>query len=174
MATRIVFVGGVHGVGKTYFCENLVGRFDIEHVTASSLIGRHIKHSPSKTVSDIEKNQLILAEELSRYHTERRTILLDGHFCLLDSRSDVQDVPLETFKAMSPYAFVVLTGEPALISARLSNRDACSNSLELIARLQIREVARAHFLSQSLAVPVTVIEPMMDFEKSIEEVAAYL
>lgn len=86
MTTRRVFIGGVHGVGKTYFCKHIVCRFDAAHVTASELIGRHIKHQADKTVPDIEENQLILTEELERYQTSYRTILLDGHFCLLNVR----------------------------------------------------------------------------------------
>lgn len=174
MATRTVFVGGVHGVGKTYFCKSIVGRFDAEHVTASSLIGRHVKHSSNKTVLNIESNQLILAEELSRYQTDCRTILLDGHFCLLNATSGIQDVPLETFKAISPHAIILLTDEPASIAARLSNRDDYSYGMELIAKLQAREIERANFVSQSLCVVIIVIKPMMDPEQSIKEVAAYL
>jgi 2-phosphoglycerate kinase len=34
----MIFVGGIHGVGKTLFCRNVTQHLDIEHVTASSLI----------------------------------------------------------------------------------------------------------------------------------------
>lgn len=174
MKNRTVFIGGVHGVGKTHFCNSLVGRFDVEHVTASSLIGQHINHSEDKTVSNIEKNQLILADELSRYQTNCRTILLDGHFCLLNSNSDIQDVPLATFKAISPYAIFLLKDDPASIVVRLSNRDDRAYSTDLLSTLQVREIERAGLVSQSLNVPLIVIEPMVDFDKSLKEVATYL
>ncbi|NJK52616.1 MAG: AAA family ATPase [Leptolyngbyaceae cyanobacterium SU_3_3] len=67
MTAKTVFIGGVHGVGKTHLCNRIVSHFDVAHVTASELIGRHVKHRIDKTVSDIEGNQLILAEELARY-----------------------------------------------------------------------------------------------------------
>ena len=174
MTIRTVFIGGVHGVGKTYFCKNLVGRFDVEHVTASELIGRHIKHQIDKTVQNIEKNQLILAEEINRYQTNCRTILLDGHFCLLNATSDIHDVPLETFKAISPCAIILLIDKSAAISERLSKRDSHLYSTELISALQSREIARANFVSQSLKVPISVIEVTEALEESINKVDLYL
>ena len=67
MTHRIIFVGGVHGVGKTHFCQKLTEKFDVEHVTASSLIRRHIALSKSKDVEDVKVNQSILVTELSCY-----------------------------------------------------------------------------------------------------------
>ncbi|MEM7067015.1 MAG: ATP-binding protein [Cyanobacteria bacterium P01_B01_bin.77] len=174
MVTRTVFIGGVHGVGKTYFCKNIICRFDVAHVTASELIGRHVKHQIDKTVSDIEKNQLILAEELARYQTSCRTILLDGHFCLLDVTSSIQDVPLETFKAISPCTTVLLIDNPETIAERLSNRDSRSHSIKLISELQSREITRAELISQSLKIPISIINATEDIEESIKKIAAYL
>ncbi len=174
MANRTVFIGGVHGIGKSYFCKKLADQFDAEHVTASSLIERHVKKSKNKTVPDVKKNQLILAEELSRYKTDCRTILLDGHFCLLSSTSDIEDVPLSTFEAISPYAIILLKDNPSSIVARLSKRDSQSYNLKLISALQDREYIRANLVSKALNVPIKVIEPIIDIEKSIREVAIYL
>lgn len=174
MTTRTVFIGGVHGVGKTYLCKNIVCHFDVAHVTASELIGRHVKHQVDKTVPNVEKNQLILAEELARYQTSCRTILLDGHFCLLNATSSIQDVPLETFEAISPCAIILLIDNPEAISERISNRDSLMHSVELIAELQSRERERASFISQSLKIPISIIEVTETLEKSIEKVALYL
>jgi adenylate kinase len=174
MTAKTVFIGGVHGVGKTHFCNRIISDFDVSHVTASELIGRHVKHQIDKTVSDIEGNQLILAEELSRYQTTCQTILLDGHFCLLNSTSDVQDVPLETFKAISPSAIIVLIDNPEKIVERLSNRDNRMHSIKLIAELQSRELARANLASQSLQIPISIIEGTEVLEESIKKVASYL
>jgi adenylate kinase len=174
MTTRAVFIGGVHGVGKSYFCKSIVCRFDAAHVTASELIGRHVKHQIDKTVPDIEKNQLILAEELARYQTSCRTILLDGHFCLLNAASSIQDVPLKTFEAISPCAIILLIDSPETIAARLSNRDSGVHSIKLISELQSREVARANLISQSLNVPISIIEVTEALEESIKKVALYL
>jgi adenylate kinase len=174
MATRTVFIGGVHGVGKTYFCKNLVCRFDVAHITASELIGRYVKHQVDKTVLDLEKNQLILAEELARYQTSCRTVLLDGHFCLLTATSGIQDVPLATFEAISPCAIILLIDSPEAIAERLSNRDSLMQSIELIAELQAQERERASLISQSLKIPMSVIEVTENLEASIEKVSLYM
>jgi len=174
METRTVFIGGVHGVGKTYFCKNVVCHFDVAHVTASELIGRHIKHQVDKTVPDVDKNQLILSEELARYQTSCRTIFLDGHFCLLNGASNIQDVPLKTFKAISPCAILLLIDNPEVIAGRLSNRDNRIHSTELISELQSREIARAKLISQSLEIPISIINATEDPEESIKKVALYL
>ena len=174
MATRTIFIGGVHGVGKTYFCKNLVCRFDVAHIAASELIGRYVKHQVDKTVLDVEKNQLVLAEELARYQTSCRTILLDGHFCLLNSTSSIQDVPLETFEAISPYAIILLIDSPEAIAERLSNRDSLMHDVELIAELQARERERANLVNQSLKIPISIIKATETLEASIEKVALYL
>ncbi|MBE9101896.1 ATP-binding protein [Vacuolonema iberomarrocanum] len=174
MATRTVFIGGVHGVGKTYFCKNLVCRFDVAHITASELIGRYVKHQVDKTVLDVEKNQLILAEELARYQTSCRTVLLDGHFCLLSATSGIQDVPLETFEAISPCAIILLIDSPEAIAERLSNRDSLMHNIELIAELQAQERERANLISQSLEIPISVIKATENLETSIEKVSLYL
>ncbi len=174
MTIRTVFVGGVHGVGKSHFCRSLVGKFDVEHITASSLIGRYIKHSKDKTVLDVEKNQLILADELSRYKTKSRTILLDGHFCLLNENSGILDVPLGTFKAIAPQAIILLKDDPVSIVSRFSNRDGHTYCVDLIATLQAREIERANLVSQSLNIPLKIIEPIINLNESLKEVTTYL
>ena len=174
MAFRTVFVGGVHGVGKSHFCRSLVGKFDVEHVTASSLISRYIKHSGDKTVSNVKENQLILASELSRYKTKSRTILLDGHFCLLNESLGINNVPLDTFKAIAPQAIVLLKDDPVSIVSRLSNRDSHSYSVDLIASLQAREIKHANLVSQSLGIPLKVIEPIINLNELLKEIVIYL
>ncbi len=174
MSCRIVFIGGVHGVGKSHFCRNLVGKFDVEHMVASRIISQYIKQSDDKTVPDVEKNQLILANELSNYNTMSRTILLDGHFCLLNEKSDIQDVPLHTFKAIATQAIILLKDNPASIVSRLSCRDNRTYRVGLIAALQAREVERANFVKQSLDIPLIVIVPSIDFNESLKEIASYL
>lgn len=174
MVNRTVFVGGVHGVGKTYFCKNIVCRFNVIHVIASELIGRHIEHQVNKVVPDVEKNQLILAEELARYRTSCRTILLDGHFCLLSATSSIQDVPLEVFEAISPCAVILLIDNPEAIAERLSSRDSLMYSIELIAELQSRERERANLVSQSLKIPINIIKATETLEESIKKVVLYL
>ena len=56
---RIVFIAGVHGVGKTTLCNELAARFNIEHFSASNLIAREKEeeHLRNKRVENIAGNQ---------------------------------------------------------------------------------------------------------------------
>lgn len=173
MGVRTIFIGGVHGVGKTYFCENLANRFDAEHITASKLIGRHSKHNTNKTVVDIQANQLILAQELRNHQTNCKTILLDGHFCLLNKISEIQNVPLETFEAIAPCALIIVMDNPEKISERLTVRDNHVHTIDSIKYLQSREIDRANFISQSLDVPIEFIRSSENLEVSFAKVRLY-
>lgn len=58
----MIFISGVHGVGKGYFCNLVNKELGIESYTASDLIskGKDIDFDSNKLVSDIEDNQLYL------------------------------------------------------------------------------------------------------------------
>ena len=83
----MVFVSGVHGVGKSYFCGILKERLNISSYTASSLISgrKKARFSTDKRVADIDVNQLYLLEAVKELKDRNEEFLLDGHFCLLDS-----------------------------------------------------------------------------------------
>ena len=174
MMSRTVFMGGVHGVGKTFFCQKVVAAFDVEHVTASSLISRHTRHKNDKTVSNVKKNQSILAEELNQYRPKHPIILLDGHFCLIGSDLSVKEIPLETFESISPSAIILLVDDPEMIVERLAVRDAHIHSIDLLSKLQSSEKTRASLVSEHLKIPLTVIETQSDIEDSIQRIAPYL
>ncbi|GAC43371.1 adenylate kinase and related kinase [Paenibacillus popilliae ATCC 14706] len=63
---NIIFVSGVHGVGKTQFCRELTNDYQLIHHTASLLIAsKKQKHFDiSKRVSHITENQDYLIEAI--------------------------------------------------------------------------------------------------------------
>lgn len=141
MAKRIIFVAGVHGVGKSNFCELLTKRFDVQHVSSISLIRIEREIGLYNKGADIEKNQ---------------------------------DVPLNVFKAFLPEAIVVLRDEPDAIGKRIAKRDNRIYETSLIANLQEREIARATFVRERINAPLVVIEPLKNFESSVQAIARYL
>lgn len=58
----MIFISGVHGVGKTYFCDMVKKELGINAYPASQLIAKKKKagFDSSKLVSDIDKNQQYL------------------------------------------------------------------------------------------------------------------
>ena len=79
---RIVFIGGVHGVGKTTLCNELAARFNIEHFSASNLIAREKEeeHLRNKQVENIAGNQDHLVVAINKYFNSTSWYLLDGHW----------------------------------------------------------------------------------------------
>ena len=173
MKKDIVFIGGVHGVGKSYFCNLLADRYDIEHVTASSLIGKHIRQSKYKTVQSITNNQVILAKELSKFRTNHQMILLDGHFCLLDKKREIKKIPLETFEEIAPKAIILLIDNPTSIYTRISDRDGKKLNEELITALQKCEIKNAKYISRTLNVPLVMVNHITDTDQMINVVSTY-
>ncbi|MBU4525589.1 MAG: AAA family ATPase [Desulfomicrobium sp.] len=171
---NIIFVGGVHGVGKTRFCSRLASTLNAEHVTASSLIAKHNKHFKNKTVSNIENNQLILADEIFKLETMRDVILLDGHFCLLNENHNIENVPFATFTSISPKIALVLSDMPTLIAERLSSRDGWSFSVEFINDFQEKEIKWADETCKSLDIPLKVVDQSCSFDLLVQDVSAYL
>jgi adenylate kinase len=67
MEHKIIFIGGVHGVGKTFLCNTVREELDIDHYSASDLIKKvkNVKFPTNKHIKGIGGNQnaLIIALE---------------------------------------------------------------------------------------------------------------
>ncbi|MFH2045142.1 MAG: ATP-binding protein [Pseudomonadota bacterium] len=175
MRKRIAFVGGVHGVGKSVFCSKLSEKFEFDHIIASSLINRvHHIDLKNKSVTNIENNQLILAQEIANYRTEKNTILLDGHFCLLDTFSNIQELPLEIFKAISPFVLFLLVDKPSTIARRLSKRDGREYSSEFVSIFQEREIKWAGSVGAAINAPIRIIDLSLDYKDIVNDVSLFL
>lgn len=92
----LVFLGGVHGVGKTTICEQLTSKYQIDHYSASNLIRSEqalaISRN-SKKVSDVDSNQNLLLNAVSKLMLDpSRQVVLDGHFTLVNDLSQVQKI----------------------------------------------------------------------------------
>jgi adenylate kinase len=122
----VVFVAGVHGVGKTFLCERFAAETGIMHSSASSLIKGELKSAnweSNKLVSDIEPNQIALTKAVNRLTKNNSKLLLDGHFVLKDSSGTLVDVTEDTFKDLSLSAIVLIEAPSKTVNARLLSRD---------------------------------------------------
>lgn len=63
----MIFVGGIHGVGKIYFCEQIKKSLGFDYYTASQLIERQrgVQFDIDKKVTNINSNQVLLIEALN-------------------------------------------------------------------------------------------------------------
>ncbi|MED4885055.1 MULTISPECIES: ATP-binding protein [Bacillus] len=166
---KIIFVGGIHGVGKSYFCNQLKQKYSIQHFSCSSLISEFKKSQfKKKEVKDVQTNQSILINALSSITFNDNPFLLDGHFCLLTPEQEVTQIPLNTFLAISPQTIIVLKDDPEKIYSRLIQRDRVKYDILLLQKMQNIELNYSKFVSQKLSVPYFVYD-VSNPDKSIND-----
>lgn len=158
-ASKILFLGGIHAVGKNVMSSSITQNTDIIHLTASELI-RWSKISPNgnnKEVEDVDEMQDRLITALRGTVAPSKKYILDGHFCLLQQGGDISKVPFETFRAINPCAIAVLTEAPSIIRKRLSIRDNKEYPVEFIRSFQHEELSWAKEVATKLNIPFLVI-----------------
>ncbi|SDF56990.1 adenylate kinase [Paenibacillus sp. cl6col] len=155
---KIIFVGGIHGVGKTYLCKEICKEIDLPHFSASQLIRKQKEEEMSalKNVTDVKANQAALIMAINNLMIDTPSLLLDGHFCILNREGEIEGVPTETFERMEVACFLVITDEPEKIRARLKARDNIEYSIEMLDNFQSEEISYAKQLSKISKVPLLI------------------
>ena len=157
----VIFVAGVHGVGKTTACAYAARSLGLAHYSASGLIKSEKTSAipeQGKTVFDVEGNQALLirgVEKACGQHQGR--IILDGHFTLLKLDGRIEAVAIEVFSSLSLNGVVVYHDEPAAIAERLHKRDGENHSVDVIARHQDSELAHAQLVAAELGLPLELL-----------------
>ena len=150
---KLVFIGGVHGVGKTSLCDSLSQKCGYEHITASALIKQNnpaLITGIGKQVEDPDANQLTLLHGLAKARINYSKIILDGHFTLINSKNNIESISPDVFAAINPDYLIVLYEEPEVIFRRLKARDKGSFSLDGIAAHQTAEILHAKNIAKQL------------------------
>jgi adenylate kinase len=157
---ELVFVGGIHGVGKSTVCRDLAPRLRARHVTASDLIRRQasLPVTTDKAVIDVDANQQRLVHALVDLRKDHSRIVLDGHFCVLQANHSPTTIPLTVFKAIHPIGLAVVTGELRLIQTRLNDRDGTGYSIGSLEAFQLKEIDHAAFVARSMNLPLLVTD----------------
>lgn len=149
----LVFIGGIHGVGKSVVCNAIANeRDDLRYYSSSELI--KWENNKVKEVIDIEKNQDVLVQALESLDVlETNPILLDGHFCLLTCNESIQEVPISTFFDINPTLIIVITADESVVQERLMVRDHKNYEIDLLCEFQAREKNYAKQVASELKVP---------------------
>jgi adenylate kinase len=160
----IVFVGGVHGAGKTTISRQLAESLPASHVTAGALIresaglGRIAGAAgvSNKAVTDVDANQALLLHGLDVYRARIGSgpIVLDGHFSLLSSSGAVVEIPTAIYRAIGPLAVLLVEADGGVIHKRLIKRDGQAPTHAIISLLAARERARAETVCADLKIPM--------------------
>lgn len=164
----LIFVGGIHGVGKTTLSRRVATLLGVEHVTAGDLIRAAAAPADilsggvgGKAVPDVNANQGRLLRGLRTYRAGRQAagtqtlgLLLDGHFCLFNLAEQVTEVPFAVFDALQPVAVLLVEADPRTVARRLVVRDGDAVTVETLRALAASECARALSVATRLHVPL--------------------
>lgn len=154
----MIFISGVHGVGKSYFCEVVRDALGFDTYSASSLIAERKKAGfPSdKLIPDIDINQQYLLAAIQELNSASPLYLLDGHFCLLNAHGNITRIPTETFIALNPDAIVLLTEKPSVIVQRRRERDGVEHNENDIRRFQDEEITYSKEIAERFGIPIWI------------------
>ena len=166
----MIFISGVHGVGKTYFCNKVKQRLGIDSFSASALITSKKKEGfpANKLIPDIDINQQYLLAAIEDLRSAGKEFILDGHFCLLNGEGKITRIGFDTFVSLNPDAIILLTESPEIIASRRKERDGIEPAVSTIDAFQDAERSYAKEVSSRLAVPFFHSTGHQDLNSTIE------
>lgn len=153
---KIVFVTGVHGVGKSYTVKKISSLLSIPCYSASSLIEKYNYISKTeKTVENIFENQGYLLEAINECILEN-FFILDGHSVLINSRMKFEKIPFSVFQSLNVCLIVLISDDPRKIVERLEVRDSKKYSINFVKKFQKKEMEYDNYLSKKIKIPFVI------------------
>lgn len=152
---NLYFIGGIHGVGKGTICKEIIKHHNFIHLSASEVLKwEEISSLDNKKVTDFELSQNRLLNNLNKIIDSNKNYLLDGHFCLLNSKNEPQKIDRETFIELNPKVFIIVIDKIEIIKDRLEKRDNKYYDTEILQDLQNLELEYSISLSKELSIPI--------------------
>lgn len=162
----MLFVGGIHGVGKSTMCRKAFGPLGYQCETASSLIAAHGKRIDNeKRVINVSDNQFALLKQLQIAKKQYCRLLLDGHFTLINIQGQIEPVDTTVFEAMKPSRLILIKGDTKEISRRLRARDSKNWDQSFLAKFQNAEEEHARYIAEKIQVPLHIFENTIGFAR---------
>lgn len=160
---NIIFIGGVHGVGKGTICNEIAIQANIIHITASQVLKwNEISSIDNKLVSNISSTQERLLHGLKNLIEKDKEYLLDGHFCLLNSNGIPSRINEDTFDQINPKAIAIVIDSVEKIAKRLETRDGKIYDIEVLYEFQQMEIEYAKYLSNKYSIAYVEIKDGKD------------
>jgi len=150
---NIIFIGGIHGVGKGTICKEIASKTDLIHITASEILKwNEISSSDNKLVNNISSTQERLINGLKNLIKNDKKYLLDGHFCLLNSNGIPCKIDEDTFDSINPKIISIVIDDIGKIVDRLEKRDNKKYDIKILDELQKMEIEYAKYLSKKYSI----------------------
>ena len=165
----LIFVSGIHGVGKTYFCDRIKEKLNIQSYSASQLITakRNEEFSANKFVSNIDDNQNLLVAAVEELRKQEKEFILDGHFCLLNETGKITRIPLNTYMVLRPDVIILLTEKSEIIADRRLRRYNVHQDVSEITAFQEEEKNYAKEIAEQLNISLMVSQGKDDLERIV-------
>ena len=130
----------------------------MEHLSSSELLKwKDINEDDkNKKVQNITETQNRLILGLESTVNNGKYYLLDGHYCLLNSNTEIVNIPLETFKQINLFSLNIILGDISEVKKRLETRDNKNYDYDLLERLQYKELTYAKLLSKKLGTTLNI------------------
>lgn len=153
-------VCGIHGSGKTVYCQSMKKKMGLPCYSASELINKTIaiQQVRTKNIDRINERQDALINEVDRLEKVYGEIILDGHLCLINKDGNVERIPQEVFMSFHISEIRVLKSDENEIQRRMKERDGIDWSLEYIEAFQTEEINYAKELSELCNVELKIID----------------
>ena len=169
-----VFVAGVHGVGKSFLCQQYANDFAVTYESASELIRKERAQadwSTDKKAGNIDGNQIALRTAVQRIITAGQSLLLDGHFVLINDKSEFVALESSVFQNIGITGVVILEADTEVIASRLAARDSSRSAVDIGLFLD-RERAQAQYVCQELGVPFHILKQpdLSEFSKVVSQI----
>lgn len=156
----VIFLAGVHGVGKGFLGTPVANALGISHFTASQLIREEKGQATwgmDKKTSDLDGNQLALIRAVGQRRLTHPSILLDGHFVLRNAQGVLTLLATTVFKELHLTGVILLTEGENIIASRLAMRDKGTTNVQAISELAEAELTHAQAVCRELGVPLKIL-----------------
>ncbi len=153
----LIFLSGIHGVGKTYVGTRVAKQLRFEYATASELIRNELKEqswTENKCVSSIDKNQEALISSVKRIRSQGEDLILDGHFVLRNKAGQVVPLGQDIFECLNLDQVILIEADSTIVEQRLKERGT-PFSIEIIKELAENELITAQEICNKLAINFT-------------------
>ncbi|WP_159887025.1 ATP-binding protein [Paenibacillus puerhi] len=168
---NLIFMGGIHGVGKTTFCNELSNRYPLSSFSASRIISdiKKQKFTSNKQITDIDKNQDFLIQGIEQIESASIINIIDGHFCLIDKKNNISRIPKEIFTKLEPILLIVVIDSVNKIIDRLQTRDKLVYSPLFIESFQNEEIKYAKMIAEMLGKPLFIFNNTPESKLELHE-----
>ena len=168
-----IFLGGIHGSGKSHLGDWLGQALGIVHYSAGELLSASTKRRMQAPRST-DENQLLILQQLTELTHPHERIVLDGHFALVSVDEEVTPVPTHHWIPLSPIALLLVDTPVEVCLRRLEVCEGSKWKIRHLEELRLAELSTAEDVSEALGIPLAIIRPPSEYHQALAHLRATL